>query len=68
PGMTVSVRQGSKEMPSIHESLRQLGKSREMSWLVVDKVALSGQMVQLPSREDIQIPLEERLIVELYSK
>jgi len=68
PGMTIAVRENSKEIPIIHESLRGLGKSREMAWLVVDKVALSGQMIQLPSRDDIQIPLEERLIVELYSK
>jgi small subunit ribosomal protein S4 len=68
PGMTISVRQNSKDIPIINESLRGLGKSREMAWLAVDKVALSGQMIQLPSRDDIQIPLEERLIVELYSK
>lgn len=68
PGDVVAVRQGSKELPMIHDSLRRLGRTREMAWLSLDKATLSGTMVEQPSREDIQIPLEERLIVELYSK
>ena len=68
PGDVVSVRKESKEMESIHESLRRQSKSREMAWLSVDKAGLSGEMLEMPSREDIQIPLEEQLIVELYSK
>ena len=68
PGDTVAVAEKSKDMTLIHESLRRLGRTREMTWLDVDKAALSGRMIQQPSREDIQIPLEERMIVELYSK
>lgn len=68
PGNTVAVGEKSKDMGTIHESLRRLGRTREMTWLQLDKAALSGQMIEQPSREDIQIPLEERLIVELYSK
>jgi len=68
PGDMIAVRERSKEMPLIHESLRRVGRAREMAWLSVDKAKLSGQMLEQPSREDIQIPLEERLIVELYSK
>jgi len=37
-------------------------------WLTVDKDKLEGQMVALPQREDIDIPVNETLIVELYSK
>ncbi len=68
PGDTVSVAEKSKDMAMVHESLRRLGRTREMTWLDVDKAALSGRMIEQPSRQDIQIPLEERLIVELYSK
>ena len=39
-----------------------------MAWLSLDKAALAGEMLEMPAREDIQIPLEEQLIVELYSK
>ena len=71
PGDTIAVRERTKNLKMVelvHESLRRLGKSREMAWLNVDKAQLNGQMIEMPSREDIQIPLEERLIVELYSK
>ena len=68
PGDVVSVREKSRGMEAIHESLRQLGRSREMTWLDLDKSKLAGRMIDLPSREDIQIPLDEQLIVELYSK
>ena len=37
-------------------------------WLTVDKDKLEGQVVALPQREDIDIPVNETLIVELYSK
>ena len=68
PGDKIAVRKESKELDMIHESLRRVGKSREMAWLSLDKAALSGEMLEMPAREDIQIPLEEQLIVELYSK
>jgi small subunit ribosomal protein S4 len=68
PGDVVAVRESSRNLEMIHESLRHLGRSREMTWLDLDKSKLSGRMIAEPSREDIQIPLEEHLIVELYSK
>ncbi len=68
PGDTVAVRERSRNVEAIHESLRKLGRTREMTWLDLDKSKLAGRMIDLPSRDDIQIPLEERLIVELYSK
>lgn len=37
-------------------------------WLTVDKDKMEGQVVELPKREDIDIPVNETLIVELYSK
>ena len=68
PGDVVAVRESSRNLEMIQESLRHLGRSREMTWLDLDKSKLSGRMIAEPSREDIQIPLEEHLIVELYSK
>ena len=38
------------------------------TWLERDKSALKGTVTRLPAREDIDVPIEERLIVELYSK
>lgn len=37
-------------------------------WLERDKTALKGTVVTMPAREDIDMPIEEHLIVELYSK
>ena len=37
-------------------------------WLEVDKEKMSGKVVRLANREDIDLPVEEHLIVELYSK
>ena len=37
-------------------------------WLQRDKNALKGTVLQMPAREDIDMPIEEHLIVELYSK
>lgn len=68
PGDVIAVRESSRNLETIHESLRHLGRSQEMTWLDLDKSKLSGRMIAEPSREDIQIPLEEHLIVELYSK
>jgi small subunit ribosomal protein S4 len=39
-----------------------------VSWLNVDKGGLSGTLLSSPSREEIPVPLNEQLIVELYSK
>ena len=38
------------------------------AWMDRDKTALKGTIVRLPAREDIDVPVEEHLIVELYSK
>jgi len=68
PGDVIRVREESKGLELIHESLRKMGRGRDLPWLSVDKTTLSGTMLELPKREDIPIPIEEHLIVELYSK
>ena len=42
--------------------------SRVSPWLEVDHDGLSGKVVRLPKRSDIQVPIEEHLIIELYSR
>jgi small subunit ribosomal protein S4 len=39
-----------------------------VTWLSLDKDALAGSVLSSPSREEIPVPLNEQLIVELYSK
>jgi small subunit ribosomal protein S4 len=38
------------------------------TWIQIDREALSGKIIALPKREEIQLPVNEQLIVELYSK
>ena len=67
PGDIVTVREKSKKLDAIHNSLRRT-KDSVYSWLTVDKASLSGTFLQVPEREDIPLNANEQLIVELYSK
>jgi small subunit ribosomal protein S4 len=68
PGDIVQIREKSRQMPLIHDALKRAGDGRQAAWLSVDKVNLSGSILEYPKREDIPTPVEEQLIVELYSK
>jgi len=65
-GDLVAVKEKSKSSPKFKEIAE---KSVSVpSWLSVDPEKMEGKVVALPAREDIDIPVEEHLIVELYSK
>jgi small subunit ribosomal protein S4 len=65
-GDVVQVAERSRQLESIHESLR---RSREIvPWLAVDKVNLSGTVSEVPSRDDIPTVAEEQLVIEFYSR
>ena len=68
PHDVVQVAERSKRLDLIHAALRRAGDGRSPSWLSVDKVNLSGRILERPSREDLPIDLKEHLIVEFYSK
>jgi small subunit ribosomal protein S4 len=67
PGDVVSVRDKSKQLDIIHNTLRRT-KEDTYPWLTINKADLSGIFNELPSREDVKIDVNEQLIVELYSK
>lgn len=66
-GEVVAVRENSKKLDVIHNTLRRT-KDNVYNWLSVDKASLSGTFLQVPEREDIPLNANEQLIVELYSK
>lgn len=66
-GDVVSVRDKSKKLDVIHNSLRRT-KDNLYNWLQVEKATLSGTFMQIPGREDIPLNANEQLIIELYSK
>lgn len=67
PGDVISVREKSKKLDTIHNSLRRT-KDNVYNWLSIDKATLSGTFLNIPEREDIPLNANEQLIVELYSK
>jgi small subunit ribosomal protein S4 len=67
PGDVVAVRERSKSLEAITESLRGRPANR-FSWLEWDGSSFSGKFVSIPVREDIPENIKEQLIVELYSK
>jgi len=67
-GDTVAVTRGSAENPTIQHAMEEVKGRGIPEWLLFDASALSGRISQLPTREQINLPVQEQLIVELYSK
>ena len=68
PGDIIQLREKSKKVVRILESLEGVARRGVPQWLELDKEQLKGSVKAPPTREDITIPIQEKLIVELYSK
>ncbi|MGQ0720654.1 MAG: 30S ribosomal protein S4 [Candidatus Eiseniibacteriota bacterium] len=68
PGDRIAMRENSRKLDVVKASLDSRDPSSLVSWLNVDKESLAGSVLSSPSREQIPVPLNEQLIVELYSK
>jgi small subunit ribosomal protein S4 len=68
PGDVIELRERSKKVVRILEALEGVARRGIPQWLELDKEQLRGQVKAVPSREEITIPIQENLIVELYSK
>jgi small subunit ribosomal protein S4 len=68
PGDSVAVAQKSRELLVIKTALIASEKTEVPGWLEVDIEKLSGKVLSPPTREQIDAPVKEQLIVELYSK
>ena len=67
-GAEVSVREKSRNVTRIAGALDALESRSIPQWLEVDKADFTGGVKALPEREDITMPIQEQLIVELYSR
>ncbi len=67
-GDKVAVLESFKENVAVKRSLETLQKRGVPAWLEVDTTALSGIFKKVPSKDEIALPVQEQLIVELYSK
>lgn len=68
PGDVVEVRQGSRENAAILASREATGHQATPAWMEVDRENLRARITNVPQRADIAVPIQEQLIVELYSK
>ncbi|HEX2918862.1 MAG TPA: 30S ribosomal protein S4 [Edaphobacter sp.] len=67
-GDEIAIREGSKSITILEEAKNFASGQRSATWLDINRDTLSGKILSLPKREDIQLPVNEQLIVELYSK
>ena len=67
-GDVIEVSERSKKSPRFKEILEITGSKVVPKWLEVDQENMKGSVISLPDREDIDLPIEEHLIVEFYSK
>ena len=67
-GQEVSIRESSRKLPILEQAKDFASHQITPNWLEIDRDNFKGRVLALPKREDIQLPVNEQLIVELYSK
>jgi small subunit ribosomal protein S4 len=67
-GQKIEIREKSKNNNQILRAIELTNSTGIVEWVDVEKEKLFGIFTRIPAREEISIPVEERLIVELYSK
>lgn len=67
PGQEIVLRDKMRNSPIVLRSL-DLGGGRIPAWLEFNRQTMTGRVVSLPKREDVSFPIQEQMIVELYSK
>ncbi|MEW6267089.1 MAG: 30S ribosomal protein S4 [Thermodesulfobacteriota bacterium] len=67
-GDRINVKEKSRQKPMILESMETVARRGVPGWLELDKAGCAGSVKALPAREDLTMPIQEQLIVELYSK
>lgn len=68
PGDTVAVVESSRQAGAIVQALQSTGGRRVPEWLTLDLAAMSGRVVSVPTREQVDTQVNEALIVEFYSR
>jgi small subunit ribosomal protein S4 len=68
PGQELAVREKSRQLPAILAALELTGNKAVPPWLEFNREALRGRVISMPKREDVNFPIQEQMIVELYSK
>ena len=67
-GEEIAIREASKKLAILEQSKDFASHQNAPTWLEIDRDNYKGRVLSLPKREEIQMPVNEQLIVELYSK
>jgi len=68
PGDEIGAKDKSKKVAQIVEAMETVVRRGMPDWIDVDKEKVKGTLKALPNREDLTMPIQEQLIIELYSK
>ncbi len=68
PGQEIALRESSRNMVAVLRSLDLSGGRNIPPWLQFDREGLKARVISLPKREDVNFPIQEQMVVELYSK
>lgn len=68
PGDRVSVRENCRNVAVINEALEAVPRRGVPAWLELDKSNFEGIFKTMPTREEMNLPVQEQLVVEFYSK
>ena len=64
----INVREKSRKLLVVHDSVKKVRGDLDSSWLTLDKASLSGSVTKLPEKEDFDPSIKVQMVVELYSK
>jgi len=67
-GEEIAIREGSRKLAILEQAKEFASHQPAPTWLEIDRDGYKGRVLSLPKREEIQLPVNEQLIVELYSK
>ena len=67
-GDVIQVKDKSKKLDIILESVKQIKGDLDISWLQLDKAKMQGTVIEIPERDQMDQTINDRLVVELYSK
>jgi len=68
PGDVVEVKEKSRKTPHILEAMETVVRRGIPNWIEIEKDKFKGVLESIPNREDLTMPIQEQLIIELYSK
>ena len=68
PGDVIEVKEKSKKMDIVLDSMRRIKGDIDLDWLELDKAKMRGTFNAIPERDQMNLTINEQLVVELYSK